>query len=141
MPLSEPLACVISALIIGAGTETLARALNLWRYHRPSTPILNVLIMFSLLQGGLIAAGIGHSQSLLAITPVLIMAGGLLGLAYEAINLFRLKAWYFPPTTLTFLGSPIDKAVVIGAAWGFVPVLTLLGARLLIAQGAALHAG
>ena len=94
--------------------------------------IIKIVVMFGVVQGGLIAGGlscgVSQSHSLAAIAPVMFMAGALAGLAYEGLNSFSLNAWTWSDRPLVGLKRPIDKAVAVGVLWGFVPVTAALAA-------------
>lgn len=128
-----PLAyCVIAAIIQGAATEALAAALGLWRYRHPGLAVANIVIMFGLVQGALIAGGlyggVNATHPLAAVAPVMFMAGALVGLGYEGLNSFKLDAWTWSEHPLAGLKRPIDKAAAVGVLWGFVPVTAAIAA-------------
>jgi hypothetical protein len=137
MPPDSSLSCLIAALCLGAFCEMIARFFKLWRYRRPVFALVNILIVFGLIQGLAVARLIGGGQNLLAITPVLFMGGAIAGLLVEGLNERRLKAWDWPQGALCGVRRPIDKAALIGVAWGFVPVFTLLVARLAAGSGSS----
>lgn len=126
--------CIGAAVAQGVATEALAAALGLWRYRHPGLAVANILLMFGLVQGGLIAGGLSGgltaAHPLLAVAPVMFMAGALVGLAYEGLNSFSLNAWTWSDKPLAGLKRPIDKAAAVGVLWGFVPVTAALAASL-----------
>ena len=52
----------LSACLVGLLTETIARTGRLWIYRKPITPVINILIMFGLVMGGLslVVPTLGH---------------------------------------------------------------------------------
>ncbi len=110
------------AVALGVLTEGAALGLKLWRYRNPLLPLLNILLMFGVVQGVCLAGFVGAQVPLLSIAPVLLMAGALVGLAYEGANHFWLQAWTWSAAPLVGLSQPIDKAALVGASWGMVPV-------------------
>ena len=117
------LANLAIGLALGVGTELVARLLSLWTYRSPALPVLNVVVMFGLVQGVAVAGLIGGARPLVSMAPVLFMAGALIGLAYEGYNHFSLRAWTWPTTPLLGVSRAIDKTALVGVAWGAVPVL------------------
>ena len=110
----------------GVAIEIAAAVLGLWRYRHPVLPVLNVLIMFGLVHGVLLAGLVGAQRPLSAMAPVLFMLGALVGLGYEAANHFSLKSWTFGERPLLGVGRDLDKAVLVGVAWGATPVMVKL---------------
>lgn len=110
---------IVCAIALGVMTEALAYALSLWWYHKAWMRIPNVLVMFGLVYGGL--AWVLASKGFLA----QLLAGAVIGVAYEIANDRWLKLWHFPGDPWTFLSG--QKAVIgVGLAWGLVPVLVNL---------------
>lgn len=130
MPRDSALTFLLVALAIGALSELVARILRLWTYRSPGSPVLNILLVFGLIQGLGVAWTVGAGQPPVAIAPVLFMIGALLGLAYEGLNEFALHSWAWPETPLLGLRRSIDKAAAVGVAWGAVPVSVQIVARL-----------
>ena len=126
--------CIGAAILEGLVTELLAVALGLWRYRHPGLAVANIILMFGLVQGGLIAGGlsggVSATHSLANIAPVMFMAGALVGLAYEGLNSFCLNAWSWSERPLVGLKRPIDKAAAVGVLWGLVPVTAAIAASL-----------
>ncbi len=124
--------CIGVAIIQGVAAEALAAALGLWRYRQPVLAVANIVLMFGVVQGGLIAGGlsggINAAHALGAVTPVMFMAGALVGLGYEGLNSFALDAWTWSERPLLGLKRPIDKAAAVGVLWGLVPVTAALAA-------------
>lgn len=115
--------CAVS-LVMGIVTEALAYGLKLWLYRKASLRVLNIVLVFGLIYGGM--------SWLLADQGVLaqFVAGAGFGLAYEIVNDRWLKAWYFPGGTLTWLrGQP--AVIGVGLAWGLVPVIAVALTRML----------
>jgi len=126
----DPVRYFLIALALGVVSETIARALRFWIYRSAALAVLNVLLMFGLVQGLGVAWLIGGHRALVSIAPVLFMTGALIGVVYEGLNEFRLRAWSWPDASLLGLTRSIDKAAAVGAAWGLVPVVTAAIARL-----------
>ncbi len=126
----DPARYFLIAAVLGGASEIIARALRLWIYRNAALPVLNVLLMFGMVQGVSVAWLIGGHQPLIGVAPVLFMTGALIGVVYEGLNEFRLRAWSWPDASLLGLTRSIDKAAAVGAAWGLVPVVTAAIARL-----------
>ena len=112
------LRCMIIGMLLGAVTEAIARTLGLWVYRRPQTPIINVVVMFGLIMGG-IASLVGP----LGIVGTFVLAFAI-GLAYEIANLRLLDWWYFPGDRMAFVRGHAAIALVLAVLWGSVPLLT-----------------
>lgn len=138
MSLDLPMACFIAALAIGVAVEGCAWRLGLWTYRNGALRLINILLVFGLLQGFGVGWIIGGRHALRGVFPVLFMVGAVIGLLVEGLNEFRLHAWTWPERPLLGIGRPIDKAAVVGVAWGFAPMATVILARLII--GASLRA-
>jgi hypothetical protein len=126
---------LLAALAIGSATEAGARLLRLWRYRSLAFPILNILVVFGLIQGLVVGWVIGGRQNLLSIAPVLFMVGAVIGILLEGLNLYWWRAWSWPAKPLLGIERPIDKAAFIGFIWGFAPVLAVILARLALTRG------
>jgi hypothetical protein len=103
------------AVIIGAVSELAARVGRLWVYHRPILAVLNIVVVFGLVMGGvaLLAPELG-------VTGVFAV-GFAIGLVYELANLAVLHWWFFPDDRLLFLRGRTACAVGVAVAWGVVP--------------------
>jgi hypothetical protein len=104
------------AVAIGALSELTARLARLWLYRRPLYPVLNVLLVFGLLMGGV--ATLAPSLGLAGVFGL----GFALGLAYEVANLAVLDWWIFPGDRLLFLRGKAACALGVSVSWGLVPV-------------------
>ena len=104
------------AVAIGALSEMVAHFARLWLYRRPIYPLLNVLVVFGALMGGV--ATLASSLGLAGVFAL----GFALGLAYEVANLALLDWWIFPDDRLLFLRGKSACAVGVSLAWGLVPV-------------------
>jgi hypothetical protein len=106
----------VIAVAIGALSEVMARLARLWLYRRPIYPVLNVLVVFGAVMGGV--AMLAPSLGLAGVFGL----GFALGLAYEAANLAVLDWWIFPDDRLLFLRGKTACAVGVSVSWGLVPV-------------------
>ncbi len=79
------LGILLVCLALGAITETLSRALRLWRYPRAWLRVVSVVVVFGLVFGSLSSAV--AQQAVL----VRFAAGAVLGCLYEAANLLWLR--------------------------------------------------
>jgi hypothetical protein len=129
--LNLPVACFVSALAIGICSEALARALGLWRYRSPALLLFNIIVVFGLLQGFCVGWVIGGRNATRGIFPVLFMVGAVLGILIEGLNEFWLHAWSWSDRPLLGIRRSVDKSAAVGVAWGFVPLVTVLLARLI----------
>ena len=71
-------------------------------------------------------------ETLRGVFPVLFMAGAVLGILIEGLNEFWIHAWSWSDRPILGVRRSIDKAAFVGVTWGFVPLLTVLLARLLM---------
>ncbi|MFI5395299.1 MAG: hypothetical protein ACHQ9S_07165 [Candidatus Binatia bacterium] len=110
------LRCVLIGIVFGILAETSARALSLWIYRRAHYPLVNVLVIFGLVMGG-IAAVVPQ----IGVLPALLL-GIAAGLLYEVINLAVLDWWYFPGERLAFIHGHAAIVAVLALLWGVVPV-------------------
>jgi hypothetical protein len=138
MMLSLALACFLAALAMGTCVEVLARLFNLWTYRSPLYPLINVVLIFGLVQGFGVGWVIGGREALRGVFPVLFMVGAVLGLLTEGVNEYWLHSWSDRP--LLGIRRSIDKSAFIGVAWGFAPLLIVFLARLIAAQPISLLA-
>lgn len=138
MSIGLPVACMIAAFALGLVTETLARLLNLWRYRSPGYLVINILVMFVLIQGYGVGWVIGGRHAMRGIFPVLFMVGAVVGILFEGANEHWLHAWAWTDRPVLGVTRSIDKAAVVGVAWGLAPLATVMLARLMI--GASLKA-
>jgi len=120
----EPAKYLLIAIALGVASELVARVLRIWVYRNVASPILNVLLMFGVVQGVGVGWLIGAHLPVISMAPVLLMTGAVIGITYEGLNEFRLHSWSWPETSLFGLTRPIDKVALVGVAWGFVPVIT-----------------
>ena len=111
------LRCMLIGIVVGVATEFVARVFKLWVYRQPQTPILNVLMMFGLIMGGI--AGVVPRIGLL---PAFAIAFAI-GLIYEVANLRLLDWWYFPDEHLGFIHGHTAIVLAISLLWGVVPVM------------------
>lgn len=116
------------ALILGVLTEIIASLFSLWRYRKNLYLALNIIVAFTLVQGGLayywLTGFSGSNQSYLFLALIGLI-GSALGVAYELCNdrLFRL--FDFNPKGIWLLESPNQLVVGVGISWGFIPLFAL----------------
>ena len=94
--------------------------------------LLNIMVVFGLVQGFGVGWIVGGRHALGGIFPVLFMVGAVVGLLVEGLNEYWLHAWSWSDRPLLGIARSIDKAAFVGAAWGFAPLFTVLLAKLLI---------
>jgi len=89
----------------------------LWLYRNPLYPVINVLVMFGLVMGGLSLAvpGLGH-------LPVFLLAWGI-GYGYEQLNFTLLNWWDFPDDRFLVFEGRQACALAVGALWGLTPLI------------------
>jgi len=110
---------MVIGMAIGVAIELAARTLRLWIYNQGQTAVLNVIIMFGLIMGGL-----ASRVRPLGIAVVVGSAFGI-GLLYEIANLRVLKWWSFPNERLAFIRGHAAIVVVLALLWAAVPVMIL----------------
>jgi hypothetical protein len=128
------LRCMFIGGLIGVATEILARAFKLWIYRQQQTPILNVILMFTFVMGG-----VASLVPRVGLLPVFFIAFAI-GLLYEIANLQWLDWWYFPDERLGFLRGHKTIVVVIAVLWGAVPVM-IAGAQTQLPKTSLLQLG
>lgn len=106
---------------LGLTVETVAALLGIWAYKGQIAPILNVTVMFGMVQGLLIVGQVAPLAPPENIMPLLMLLGLLTGMLFEASNHFVLKTWYWTNESLWFMSSRLRQTVGIGAAWALVP--------------------
>ena len=126
---------VVIGMVIGVATELVARTFRLWIYHQAQTPVLNVIIIFGLIMGGLTSR-----MRTLGLEPAVGIAFGV-GLLYEIANLRMLKWWYFPNERLLFIRGHAAIVVVLALLWGLVPVLIVSAHAMLPRGGRTMMSG
>ena len=115
MPILET---YLSACLVGLVVEIIARTGRLWIYRKPINPVINILIMFGLVMGGLSLAAqiLGH-------IPALLIAAAI-GYGYELLNFSVLEWWDFPGDRFFIFEGRQACALSVGALWGGVPLIT-----------------
>jgi len=111
---------MVIGMAIGVVTELAARTFRLWIYNQRQTAVLNVIIMFGLIMGGLAS----RVRPPLGIEVVTGIAFGV-GLLYEIANIRVLKWWYFPNERLAFIRGHAAIVVVLALLWAAVPAMIL----------------
>ena len=108
----------LSACLVGLVMETIARIGRLWIYRKAINPVINILIMFGLVMGGLslVVPTLGH-------VPVLLIAA-VIGYGYEQLNFSVLEWWDFPGDRFLLFQGKQACALSVGALWGLVPLIT-----------------
>jgi hypothetical protein len=107
----------VAAVAVGILTEAFARIFRLWLYRKPSYPVLNVLLMFGAVMGGLSLA-----VPALGFLWVFLVAAGI-GYGYEQLNFSSLDWWYFPEDRFLVFRGRQACALSVGALWGLVPLV------------------
>ena len=108
---------MLIGVFIGIATELGAWALGLWVYRQPQTPVLNVVVMF-----GVIMGGVASLVRVIGVLPAYGL-GFAVGLIYEVLNLRVLKWWDFPGERLAFVRGHTAIILMLAVAWGVVPVV------------------
>jgi hypothetical protein len=112
------LRCMLISMVIGVGGEVSARTLRLWIYRTAYTPLVNIVVMFGVIMGGIAAL-----VPSVGVLPIFFIAFAV-GLVYEIANLYVLDWWYFPDERLAFVRGHTAIVVVLALLWGTVPVVT-----------------
>lgn len=126
---------LFAGLVLGIVTEAGARVMGIGRYRSLAFACLNVVITFGVVQGLLVGWVIGGRLSMVSIAPVLFMVGAVVGILVEGLNGYWWRAWSWSDKPLFGIERAIDKAAFIGVAWGFVPILTVMVARMAVVRG------
>lgn len=109
---------MLISMVIGVAGEVSARTLRLWIYRKAYTPLINIVVMFGVIMGGIAALA-----PRVGVLPIFFIAFAV-GLVYEIANLYVLDWWYFPDERLAFVRGHAAIVVVIALLWGSVPVVT-----------------
>jgi len=107
---------LLIGIVLGAAVEFGAWTLRLWVYRQPQTAVLNVVLMFGVLMGGL-----ASMVPVIGVLPVYGL-GFAVGLFYEMLNLRVLQWWEFPGERLAFVRGHTAIVLALAVAWGAVPV-------------------
>jgi hypothetical protein len=126
---------IVIGMVIGVATELVARTFRLWVYHQPQTPVLNVIIMFGVIMGGL------ASRTRPLGLPVVAGIAFAIGLLYEIANLRVLKWWYFPNERLAFIRGHVAIVLTLAVLWAAVPAMIVGAQRVVPAKARSLFSG
>lgn len=115
------------AFLLGVLTESFAYHFSLWRYKKPLYLLFNVLMAFTLVQGGIAfyyvsKFPVGHLDCLGLILVFLL--GGLSGIIYELYNEKGFRLFDFNSNGILFLKTKKQLVVGVGLGWGFIPLLS-----------------
>jgi hypothetical protein len=113
-----PWKLILIGMAIGVVAEIVARALRLWLYRHPLLVLLNIVVVYGLIMGGL-ASRLRPLGALFVFA-----AAAIIGLSYELANLQFLRFWRFPDERGDSSGARAAMVVVISLLWGLVPLLT-----------------
>jgi hypothetical protein len=126
---------LFAGLALGIVIEAGAGFLRLGRYRSLTFAVLNVVITFGLVQGLLVGWVIGGRLDMVQIAPVLFMVGAVVGVLVEGLNGYWWRAWSWSDKPILGIERAIDKAAFIGVAWGFIPILAVMAARMAVVRG------
>jgi hypothetical protein len=124
-----PLRCLVISLALGSLCEFVSSRLRLWRYASQAALLANVVVVFGLVQGALVAGLVGGTRPLAEIVPLLFMLGAVVGLICEGLNEFVVHGWTWSDAPLMGLARSSDKAAAVGVFWGLAPVATAVLSR------------
>jgi len=127
-----PFSYFLAALTIGVFVEGVAMIFGFWTYKPRAFALITILAGFGLVEGLGVGWVIGGHQAFGSIAPVLFMVGAVVGILFEGLNDYWWHAWTWPDRPFLGIERAIDKAAFIGFAWGFVPVITVALARLVV---------
>lgn len=107
----------LMAVVVGIAAELAARSGRLWLYRKPVNPVVNVIVVFGLVMGGLSLAvpALGH-------LPVFLLAWAI-GYGYEQLNFAVLHWWDFPGDRFLIFEGRQACAISVGALWGLTPLI------------------
>lgn len=106
----------IFTFIVGVSAELGAYAFSLWGYRKAYYPLINILLVFTVIYGSLCAL---LTQRHLA--WVLLIAG-VIGIGYEWLNFRFLHWWQFPTGGVGVLKTPVQLVVGVGLLWAGIPL-------------------
>ena len=105
---------VFFGVLIGILAELAANKLKLWLYRAAWMPVINILIMFGLIEGA-IAFSIQ--------TPLMkFIVAATAGTLYDIANFKVLHWWQFPDNKMGPIKGEFLICVVLACAWGVVPI-------------------
>ena len=113
------------ALVIGALNELTAAATGVWSYTPWYMTFVNWVLMF-----GVVMAAVAHRWFDRPL-PVLYAIGTAIGLVYEIADEEFLHWAHLMDDRFLFMPSLVSSRILIAFLWGFVPVMCVLGLRLL----------
>lgn len=105
----------VAAMSLGVVVEALARLSSAWRYRHVGFVLVNLLVMYGVIQGSL-AASVSRRGLLVAAG-----FGAMAGLLYEIINLRWLHWWSFPNQRMIVVRGHFAILAVLTVLWGLVP--------------------
>ena len=117
------------ALVIGALNELTAAATGVWTYSPWYMTFVNWAVMF-----GVVMAAVAHRWFDRPL-PVLFAIGAAIGLGYEFLDEAVLHWAHLKDGRFLFMPTLVSSRIVIGFLWGAVPVMCILGVRLLSRVG------
>ena len=105
------------AVVVGIAAEVAARIGRFWLYRKPINPVINVIVVFGLVMGGLSLAvpALGH-------LTVFLLAWAI-GYGYEQLNFTVLHWWDFPGDRFLIFEGRQACAISVGALWGLTPLI------------------
>lgn len=107
----------LAACLVGVVAETIAGTASLWVYRKAINPVINILVMFGLIMGGL-----SLSITTLGYLPVLLIATAI-GYGYEWLNFAVLGWWDFPEDRFLIFQGKQACALTVGLLWGGTPLI------------------
>lgn len=107
------------ALSNGLLMESVAYKNNFWRYKKPTYLGFNILVVFTVIQGGIAFWGVsGPDGFSLFRLVVCMLLGSAFGIAYEAFNQFHTRLFDFGENGVIFLKTKTQLIWGVGIAWG-----------------------
>ncbi|PLW69859.1 hypothetical protein [Pseudohalioglobus lutimaris] len=103
-------------MAFGIGAEAVARSARWWIYHKPSSPVINVLLMFGIVMGTLSAQV--TQWGALQVTLIAFAIGYI----YEIANFKWLCWWYFPDNKFLVFRGEQGCAISVACLWAAIPV-------------------
>ncbi|HVM96594.1 MAG TPA: hypothetical protein VMT89_09405, partial [Candidatus Acidoferrales bacterium] len=110
---------ILTAMAIGVIAEIVARVLRLWLFRHWSLAVVNIVVVYGLVMGGL------ASQARLLGSLGMFASAAAIGAAYEVANLRLLHFWRFPDERVATSGGQVAVIALLTILWVLVPMATL----------------
>jgi hypothetical protein len=109
--------CILVGMAIGVIAELVARILHVWIFRHWSLALLNIVLLYGVVMGGL--ASLIRPLGVVGVFGTAVLIGSI----GELANLQFLHFWKFPDGRSDGSGARAAMIVVISLLWGAVPLM------------------